>query len=1005
MEMKIDSGSDINVLTEEQWMELKQQCQDETAIVFELTNVGVTATAYGSDNPLVITHSFRAWIETTEAVKPRSWAEFSVVKGGTKALLGRRTATKMRLLLCGLDVCEIATHDKASEFPSIPNLEIDFEVDDSVKPVQQSTLNVPLHLRDNATRQIHELWNKGIVEKVYKNATWISRIVMVPKGDGFRLVVDMREPNKAIKRKYFPMPRIEDLKSALEGANIFTKLVLKSAYHHMRLTEKARGMTAFWAPDGVYRFTRLPFGVNCAPEIFQNTMQTLLQGIRNVIVYLDDILVYATSVEELREITTEVIKTLKANNLTLNNEKCEYERSELLFLGHRLSADGLAMDEKKLEAVMSFRPPRNTTELRSFIGVATYLKAFVPKFSEVAKPLMTLMGSAEFRWTEEEENAFIKLKNLIAQSTTNKQGYFRSDHDTFLYTDASPVALGAALVQRDKEGCYHVISFASKVLTKTEQNYPQTQKEALAIVWAMEYFEYYLLGHFFTLRTDAAGIAAIYKQGEARKAKRVMTRAEGWAMKCNVFDYRVERIPGGQNIADASSRLCELKENQNLNKERQRWCEVASLEAGDEVDFEEGHLTKTEVASASGNDEELQKVWVAWQSGQWDDAPKAFKAIRERLTWNEKLLLKEDLIVIPFQLRAKAMSLAHKGHPGMTKMKSLLAERVWWPQLMDDVKRWVENCKSCILTGKGEPPVPMCRTELPQSPWDFLAIDFKGPYEKILRGGYVVVIMDYYSRYMVARHIRATDFKSVQAFLEEVFYVFGYPMRMKCDNGPPFFGKEWKKFCANRDIEIVNSWPLDPKQNGMVENIMRSIEKILCIAEYERAEPLEYLSQKVESHNMSVHSTTHKVPNEIMFGRRLRRSLPIHGSVKVAINDAEIRDTDWANKLKAKDREDKRRGARESRIQVGDMVVVERDNRKKGETKFRHEDWKVTSRRDGDLTMMNDDGVELRRAITKVRMVPEGSAAAVSTGKSVQQPEVNQERPHRSVKRPARFMD
>lgn len=1019
IEMKIDSAADVNVLTERHWDMIRDEVREQTAIVFELRDTGrVMATAYASKIPLTIIQSFKAWIETTEAEKPRTWAEFNVVKGGQRALLGRETATKMKLLKVGLEVFEIKEGQEVTEFPSIPGLEIDFEVDETVVPVKQSSLNIPLHQRYSATSQVHDLLKKGIVEKVEKEATWISRIVMVPKGEGFRLVVDMREPNKAIRRKYFPMPRIEDLKARLEDAKVFTKLDLKSAYHHMKLTPKARKMTAFWAPDGVYQFTRLPFGVNCAPELFQNTMEAMLKDFENVIVYLDDILIYAKDLNQLRETTRSVVTTLRNNKLTLNEEKCEFERTELMFLGHRVSADGLAMDEKKLEAVLGYRAPRSTTELRSFVGLATYLRAFVPKFAEVARPLMALMGTAEFEWTKTEQNAFEQLKELIAKSTTNKQSYFMSDRDTYLYTDASPFALGAALVQKDETGQYRVISFASKTLTKTEQKYPQTQKEALAIVWAMEHFEYYLLGHFFTLRTDAAGIAHVYKQGEARKAKRVMTRAESWAMKCSVFNYRVEKISGTENIADTPSRLYEGEAEDY--KDDRHWDEIAAVDEVEEIDFEAGHLTKFEIQTATEKDEELQRVIVALETDNWEDAPKAYKAVRERLWWNEKVVLVEDLVAIPFKLKVKALALAHSGHPGMTKMKSLLSERVWWPQMMEDVKRWVENCKPCILTGKGEPPTPMERSELPEAPWDFVAIDFKGPYDKVLNGGYIIVLMDYYSRFMVAKYVKSTEFKYVKAFLEEVFYTFGYPMRVKTDNGPPFFGKEWRIYCEGRDIEVVHCWPLDPKQNGMVENIMKAVEKILCIANYEKADPMAQLAQKVESHNMSVHATTNMVPNEVMFGRRLRRALPSYRATMVERDDQEIRRTDWRRKMKMKEYADKRRGAQESRVHAGDKVVVEREHRRKGETRFRPDEWTVVEQRKGDLTLEDGNGVKLRRAVTKTKRLPEKTDVQngegetqigiqlgdnVSEAKESDKDPGNSSRPRRMTKIPGRLLD
>lgn len=454
----------------------------------------------------------------------------------------------------------------------------------------------------------------GIIEKVTESPKWISGLSAVPKGKSdFRLVVNMKGPNKAIRRTYHRLPTIDDIRRKLTGAKFFTKLDLKSAFHHIKLGKESRKLTTFMGPKGMYRYKRLVFGVNIAPEVFQREMERVLQGIEGIVVYIDDILIFAKSKEELEAITTKVLDALAANNLSLNNEKCEYSKSKLTFLGHEISGEGMNIDKTKIKDIESFREPRTVSELKSFLGLASYVGSYVPKFADLTAPLRKAISGTTLTWEEEQKSAFKRTKDEIVNSTII-QGFFCNDDETFLYTDASPDAVGAVLTQK-KAGVERIISFASKALTKTEAKYAQTQREALGIVWAGEHFYYYLLGRKFVIKTDAQGVACIYRQPK-NKSKRALSRAEGLALRLSPYDFSVEFVKGAENIADPSSRLYEGKSEEY---EEGLWpgqinaIEHTSSTAG----FDKNFLTPQEIEFRTKRDRELEMVVQSIESDIW----------------------------------------------------------------------------------------------------------------------------------------------------------------------------------------------------------------------------------------------------------------------------------------------------------------------------------------------------------------------------------------------------
>lgn len=837
---------------------------------------------------------------------------------------------------------------------------------------------------------------QGIIEKVTSAPGWISGMSAVAKGrNDFRLVVNMRAPNRAINREYFRLPLLEEMKVKLHGARYFTKLDLRNAFYHLELSEESRDLTTFLTEDGMYRFTRLMFGVNCAPEIFQREMVRILKDVGdNIIVYIDDFLIFSDTMEGLHATVAKVLRILRANNLTLNTAKCEFDRTKIQFIGHELDERGFHINNEKIKSVRNFREPASLSELRSFLGLASFLSPYLKNFADISSPLWAATTSKSWSWGPEQRKAFELVRQHIIDCTISL-GFF-SEHDkTVLYTDASPVALGAVLVQEGKNQAPRIISFASKSLTPTERKYAQNQREALGAVWAVEHFSYFLLGRRFTLRTDAQGVAFILNRSR-EDSKRALTRADGWALRLSPYRYDIEYVRGMDNIADPPSRLYN-GEDAPFDEESSPW-EIATLEANS-VEF----LTEAEIRNATDQDETLQKVVSALETGVWSQDLRRYHTVETDLSVRDGIVVKTGCAVVPKALQAHALEVAHEGHPLTAKMKSIMRQRVWWPGMPKDVANWVESCKTCCVNGKPERTTPMERVFVPKTAWDTVALDFNGPYVKF-GGILILVIVDYKSRYIMARPVKSTNFECTKKVLDGVFEKEGFPKTIKTDNGPPFNGKDFADYCKQRDISMVFSTPLFPQQNGLAESCMKLINKAMAVATADKTSYVEELRKAVSAHNAAAHSITKVPPEEVMYGRKIKRGLPLLQHGESGFDEDLLQRRDREAKLAGKQREDARRGARHCRVKPGDEVVIERHNRSKGDSRFAPTRHTVMEERNGSLILSDKDGTVSKRHVSQTKKVKPWRDTQTCTSSPQPCPDIP-ERPTRERRTPAFLND
>lgn len=994
-ECLLDSGADWNVVSVDDWRTLRNRRREGRAVLYGIKEApSEFARAFGSEKKIEAQRSFHAWVEAIGANKPRCFAKFRVVQGANRSIIGRETAIEMNLLRVGLGVGSGGLEDaelysvegapgkedggEPKLFPSIPDFVLDFDIDPSVTPSVKAFVNIPEAFKQEATKRLRAMEAQGIIEKVVEAPKWISGLSAVPKGkDDFRLVVNMVAPNRAIRRRFFKMPTLDDIKTKLCGSRYFTKLDLKSAYHHVVIGKESSKMTTFMTPDGMYRFCRLNFGVSSAPEAFQQKMEEILRDLLwFLIVYIDDILIHARDLHQLQSHTRTVLARLKEYNLSLNVEKCEFDKEKLEFLGHQVSENGLDISGKKVEDIKAFRSPRNASEVRSFMGTASFLAAYIPNFADIAKPLWSVTEEGNFKWTAAEEHAFNELKDAIINCTVT-QGFFSHDDRTILYTDASPVAVGAVLVQENanaEAGKRHrIIAFASRLLSPTEQRYPQVQREGLSVVWGAEHYWYYLVGRKFTIRTDNQGIVFIMKRDHLQ-TKRIMKRADAWALRMEAFDFDIEFIKGIDNIADSSSRLVEGVGETNFEDSLapgEIMC--FSLDPPVDLAFPKGRVTVNEVRWFAEQDELIKAVMIALESDVWPRALGKYRSEKHELRVVDNLLTRMGELVIPEMLRPKVLAVAHSGHPGTNAMKSILRGKVWWPGIMSHAGDWVARCKPCTLMSKRSNPQPMARSLLPGAPWEKIAVDYNGPYAE--HGDISILLMvDLYSRYLVARPVKGPNFSQLEGVFFDVFNTFGFVKAIRSDNGAPFFGKEYKDFARENDIELTFSTPRDAQQNGAAEVYMKLVNKAMEAPAVESEGRREHwrvsLANTMAAHNSAVCEATGVSPDSLMFGRTVRRNLPVMETTALDINHEVVNAHDKHLKARKKLVEDERRGARYSEVEVGDKVYVARQDKRKGQTKFDPTELTVIRKDRGTFYLLSPRGNVISRTATFIKKVP-----------------------------------
>ncbi|XP_055585407.1 uncharacterized protein LOC129738246 [Uranotaenia lowii] len=1024
----IDSGAQVNTVTKTMFNVLWENLEARNQLLnIQKSDRPLKAYATAKEIEVLLTFEAPLFISID---RPIYIEKFFVVQAN-QPLLSRATSQRYSILLLGLDVPvkesnnrstrefgagEISHINVKKEFAkfNIPPVSIDY--DRSKVPCRNVFMNIPVSLKPLVEKRLKELISASIIEPVTSEMdnSFCSSMIVVPKGKhDIRLVIDLRGPNRYIKRTPFAMPTLEKILSDLDGATWFSTIDLSNAFFHIVLEEGSRHLTNFYTEFGMFRFVRLPFGLTNAPDIFQETLQCkILEGCEGTKNYQDDILVYGRTKTEHDERLQKVKSRLANHNVEVNTSKCVFGSQSVKFLGFTLTSEGWAVEAEKVDAIRNFRRPVSCSEVKSFLGLITFADRFIIHRATFTEKLRALANSPSFYWTESEQQEFDYLKN-DALKTIQKLGYYSKTDKIELFVDASGIGLGAVLVQYNSEGNARIIACASKALTPTEQKYPQTHREALAVVWGVERFNYHLMGRSFVVRTDAQANEFIYN-GLHRIGKRATSRAEAWALRLQSYDFKIMGVSGHSNVADALSRLIQNTEKAIPFEEEEANHLLFALEAG-VMD-----LTLQEIETETENDDELQLLKNNLRNNNWSIELKKYAAHKKNINNLGSLLYKDDRIILPKSLHNAALLSSHGGHIGETAMKRIMREFFWWPGMAKDTENFVKNCKTCVMMSKRNPPIPLYSRDLPEGPWEILQVDFLAV--PGFGSGEFLVLLDTYSRYLTVVEMHRTDADSTNAALCNIFKLWGCPKLLQSDNGPPFQSATFCEFWEEKAVKIKKSIPLCPRTNGAVERQNQGIIKALTAAKIDGVNWRTALQKYIHHHNTLVpHARLNVTPFELLVGWKYRGTFPALWSPKIKTLDRiDIAERDKETKYMDKTYANINRGAKESTIKVGDKVLLFQSKKSKSDPSFSSEYFSVVAREGGKVVIISQNGVQYTRNIEDIKKYdPENilipGEAEQPTSRSPAD-EANQQkerflpvstrlRERKNLKRPARYDD
>ena len=740
-------------------------------------------------------------------------------------------------------------------------------------PIRQPVRRMPFALRKSVDDMVGEMLDQGVIQP--SHSPWASPIVLVRKKDGgVRFCVDYRRLNHITKLDEFPLPRIDDTLDLLAGAQYFTTLDLASGYWQVK-------KTAFATYSGLYEFRKMPFGLVNAPATFQRLMEVVLSGLArgSCHVYLDDVLVFGRTAEEHNTNLARVFDRIRGAGLRLKPKKCEFARESVVYLGHVVSAEGVKTDPEKLRAVACYPPPGAVKPLRSFLGLASYYRRFVPRFSTVASPLHALTRKdVPYVWTPACQQAFEKLKELLTSAPLLRYPDFKKPF--ILETDASGDGLGAVLAQRQEDGSVRPIAYASRSLQKHEKNYGITELEGLGVVWAAKHFRPYIYGHQCTVFTDHEALKSLLNtpQPSGKLAR--------WGMVLQELNLTIQHRAGKHNAnADALSRYPLLDSTNGVDARGEKLVAALTMtEDGDGEDTEE----EDSLASMQHRDPELAPLIVFLETGT---LPPRDQDARQIVLASEQFTLEEDVlyyvendgtlrVVPPVNQRERLVNEAHSGkfgaHLGDAKVYSEIKKHYWWRGMRRDITRWTRGCIVCATRSVGR-AVKAPLTPIPvDGPFDRIGVDVI-QFPKTSRGNqYAVVFVDYLTKWPEVFAVPDQSAATIARLLvEEIVSRHGVPSEILSDRGRAFLSGLMQEVQHLLGFKKVNTTAYHPQTDGLVERYNRTLTAMLAKTVEKRGlEWDERLPYVLFAYRACQQASTRESPFFLLYGRDPRLPVP-----------------------------------------------------------------------------------------------------------------------------------
>ncbi len=732
---------------------------------------------------------------------------------------------------------------------------------------------VPLHMKDDADALLADLEMKGVLGRLECDETtenlFRGHFVPKPGGKGVRLVTDYTPINPYIERPVHPFPSPDIVfQSVGKDSKWFAKLDALHGYYQIPLAPESQKLTAFLLPQGRFYYRVAPMGLNPSGDWWCRKSDEAIAGLPGVLKLVDDILVHAPSLVELRGRIRGVLQRCRAHGIVLSKKKFEVGRS-VHFAGHNVTDGGIKPDEERLGAISEFPTPHDTHQLRSFLGLANQLGNFLPDLAAGTVQMRGLLRKrTAWVWTPDHEKEFVAVKQLLTSAPVAH--YFDPQLESKLLTDASRSGIGFALIQEGPDGHKRLITCGSRGLNSAEARYAPVELECLGVVYAIQKCAFYIMGapKPFTVVTDHKPLLGVFNKPLSETPNPRLQRLRLKVVGANV---RLTWEGGKHNlIADALSRApVSAAAPLDAGEQQEEAVFVRALVEGNADAASWLYLEAQE-------DDDYQKLLGAHLGGTSvrnlppDHPAHCYKGVWDQLSTTEgpagRLLLVLDgaRIVVPRRARRKILELLHRPHAGVVKTQQAARQLYYWPGMSAAVSDAVEKCELCAAALPSKPLASALAPTTASRPMQAVGLDL------FHAGGRdYLVMVDRYSGYPFVQCLSSTTAAAVTRALAGWWELFGFPSVIRADGGPQFRCQEFLAFCNERDIELETSSPYNPRSNGLAEAAVKNCKKLLlkCISGGEN-----YADALLEFRNCP--RPDGFSPAQLMFGRRMRTALP-----------------------------------------------------------------------------------------------------------------------------------
>ena len=657
------------------------------------------------------------------------------------------------------------------------------------------------------------------------------------------------------------------------------------------------------------------------------------------------------------------LRTLQEKGITLRPDKCKLRKSEIKWFGYIFSKAGMSTDPDKCKVIKEWARPKSGKEVKSFLQTVQFNAKFLAgtgdqeSYPALTEPLRNLTKkNATFVWGTTQQRSFDEIKKRLCSERVMTP--YDTQRKTRMYVDSSPAGTQATVAQLHRsnhEDVWKPVNHTSRSWTKAEAAYGQIERESNGILTGMMMNKMYTLGTAVEIVTDHKPLIPLYNSATRPKNLRV----DRHRTKLLPFTYTLVHEPGESSPCDYGSR--HPTSHQITTVEETEWCIEDDLDVfvnrviSDNLPHA---ITIDELKEECAADPQIRDLVASIGTGRCPDNEqlKAFRQIFAELWVTDSILMRNDQIVIPAKLRARAIETAHQGHQNIDRTLKLLRQTCWFPQMNRAVSEFVESCISCNAASTHNPPVPLEPNLLPDRAWQKLHADFKGP---IAGSYYIHVVIDQYSKYPEVDVLKSTAFTKLQPALDRIFATHGIPETLTTDNGPPYSSHDMSEYARYMGFELTPVTPEDPQSNGFAENFVKLMCKLVHTAVADRKDPKEEVQNFLLQYRATPHPTTERSPAELLFGRKLKTKLPRIIRQDETREQGSIRELHDQKRSAQKKYFDRRYHAKAKVIKPGDQVLLKQ---RKTTTKppYNPNPFIVSGVEGNRITMQNGEATRVR---------------------------------------------